>query len=258
MACDKPVTGSEQFLKQNGSPVSKKAPSISMANWNKVLPLPTVTGSLWSPSPRRNLSRRLESVLEEEGTGNPPDQMRPAYMYSKRTQGVLNLLSLEAYQSEELKVRIGDLCWSQQRLAPTLKFRRMSWYVIIAPSTGSLLILRNLLSLKDSASSFMGSLVSANQNELGMKQAPMLILSARGPNFGVVTEVNQMLSSMSFEEVSTLATCSDGWIDILSEWRLKDPLECSWHASSGSPQTYTQENGILDWTLRPSTPYYAE
>jgi hypothetical protein len=61
----------------------------------------------------------------------------------------------------------------------------------------------------------------AKVEEPGWKQERMLIVKIPAPSFGVGTRVRQMLSLMSFEEVSTLLTYSAGLTVILCEWKSK-------------------------------------
>lgn len=78
---------------------------------------------------------------------------------------------------------------------------------------------------------------------LGVEQGWTVTLRIPLPNGGVVTEVKELLLSMSLEESSTYPTYSGGWTSIQSVWKPREALYPSPRVSFGSQATYTQEIG---------------
>lgn len=85
----------------------------------------------------------------------------------------------------------------------------------------------------------------ASLEEPGGKLEWQLTLKIPAQNSGMATVVSRMLSSMNFEESSTLRFSSSGVTVIQSSWKTKDPLHVCKPRQSGSLPTYTQETGIL-------------
>lgn len=75
-----------------------------------------------------------------------------------------------------------------------------------------------------------------SREEPGMKRVWTLTLRIRTPNFGMVTDLIDMLLSMNLEEASQSAICFDGWTDIRSSWKSKGAQLCCMQHESGSPQ----------------------
>lgn len=82
-------------------------------------------------------------------------------------------------------------------------------------------------------------------DEHGVRLGWVLILKIQELNSGTVTEVNNMLLWMSFEEVSTSDTSLDGLTGTLSLWRSRDPPPYSARPPSGSRPTLVQRIGSL-------------
>lgn len=88
--------------------------------------------------------------------------------------------------------------------------------------------------------------VQASHKELGLKQELMLIVKIPVQSGGVVTVVNQMLSSMNFEVTSESVTCCDGSTVIQSLWKLKG-VRCRLSPQIfGLPLTWTHARGTLN------------
>jgi len=87
-------------------------------------------------------------------------------------------------------------------------------------------------------------LVQGNRVRLGKQRECKLTLRTHDQNFGMDTKITDMLSWMNLEEALTSLTCSSGWIDIQSSWKLKDQAWCCEQHTFGSPQTWTPETGI--------------
>lgn len=117
-------------------------------------------------------------------------------------------------------------------------------FVIIVQLGPSLLILLNLLLLSDNVPSSGAVLELESQDAPGQKREWERILRIQGLSIGAAIKVKKTLSSMNFEEISILPTCSDGWIDILSSWRQKEDPSYFGQKRYGSPPTLVQEIGI--------------
>lgn len=87
-------------------------------------------------------------------------------------------------------------------------------------------------------------LVQGNRVRLGKKREWKLTLRIQDQNFGMATKITDMLSWMSFEEELISLTCSGGWIDIQSSWKLKEQAWCCQQHTFGSLQTSIRDSGI--------------
>ena len=85
----------------------------------------------------------------------------------------------------------------------------------------------------------------ANPDGLGMRQDSMLIVRIPGQSSGAVTLVRSMLLLMNFVEGLTSHTFSGGSIVTQFVWKSKDLQNLWLPTESGSPATWTQEDGIL-------------
>lgn len=118
----------------------------------------------------------------------------------------------------------------------------------------SLLTLLNRLLSKGNVMSSGVKLELENPEELGQKRDGQLILRIQNLSSGAATRVKRILSLTNSEEISESAIYSDGWIDILSSWKLKDRLLSSKRKRSGSQATSIQENGTPCLTPIPMKP----
>lgn len=92
-------------------------------------------------------------------------------------------------------------------------------FVTIRISTASGLMLSNQFLLNELALSTGARLVLAKAIVLGRKRVPMLTVKIHAPNFGVATQVKNMLLSMNFVELLTSHTCYVSQTNIRSVWK---------------------------------------
>lgn len=120
--------------------------------------------------------------------------------------------------------------------------------LVIGLSERSVVTLQNRMEWSELATYSGVSLGLASHGVLGKKRESTLTLRIRDPSFGVDILANNMLCSMNLEAVSTFRTCSDGWIVIRSQWKLKDLRSLSLDQRYGSLATFIQGNGTPNWT----------
>lgn len=89
---------------------------------------------------------------------------------------------------------------------------------------------------------------------LGKKPVMKVTLRIQDPNFGSVTAVSVMLSSMNFEEVSTFRTYLGGSIVTHSVWRRKEARSPSVQPVSGLPVISTPTTGTPTLITEPAMP----
>lgn len=95
-------------------------------------------------------------------------------------------------------------------------------YNITAPLELSLLTIVHQLLWSDKFLYSQGELALESLAVRGMKQVYLLTLKIPEPSSGMVIEINQMLSSMNFEAVSTSPMYYGGSIGTLCLWRSRD------------------------------------
>lgn len=215
----------------------------SRANLNLLSPASS-TGSYWSPSPRRNLWPR-SATSSAPSTPSSPALRLPQNMYGRMTPRYPTpASSLAASPFAEIQN------WTGNQFGPTLnqailnRFLRQYVFRVIAPSELLHQIMEELSRWIELAMCTGAELALVNPDLPGNLPDQMLIVRIPDPSFGTVTKVNQTLSSMNFEEVSTLPICCVGSIDIHAVWKLKDLRNLWLPQISGSPQTWTQDFGI--------------
>lgn len=152
--------------------------------------------------------------------------------------------------SGETTHAIGKQFGPQQRQETLQKSLPTCTYVITSPCPELLQTMLDRLRWKGRAV-YSGVLQGqANLVEPGKKQVSMLTLKTlvqNGTLFmtigGAVTEIKSMLLSMSFVEVSTSHTYSDGWTDTQYLWKLKEEADLFEQHKFGSLQTWIPVNG---------------
>jgi len=214
----------------------------------------TCTSNAVSPSARRNLCREFKECLEPESTANSQEVKPLLPTAPKKIRELASRLNMEHVLSEETKSETGSpsgySSLVNDRIQPevvTLTQSRptFEWYLTV-PS-GRLPATSLLASqLFDMLRYFGELLVLENHDVLGMKQDSMLMLRIQEPSFGMVTNVKQMLSSMNFEEESTLRICLDGLTVIRCVWKSKDQRDRRLWKRSGSHPMWTQTFGTLN------------
>lgn len=127
-------------------------------------------------------------------------------------------------------------------------------FVITVQLERSLLTMLSLLLLKDNVLCSGAILELESQDEPGQKREHQRILRIRNLSFGAATKVKKTLLSTNFEETSQSGIYSDGWIDILSSWKLRDPVPPSKRRRSGSQATSPQNIGTPTSTKEHITP----
>lgn len=238
MSCQqpKPDTGCSQF------PV--RTTSLNQACWtpcptsedSKSSPLTdTSTGKSWSPSPRRKLWPKSEESLEN-AMPNPPGLTVPESMFGKKTR-VLRARSsnMELWHAAETNLLIGKASKDLLLKATWKKF--LPTYLFVATvNCGELAKTIYDRLLWSALVQFSGAVpVLESQEEPGKKRAWKLTLKIQTANFGTVTEVTNMWSSMNFEVQLAYPICCDGLTDIHVSLKLKDRQSCFAQPRSGSP-----------------------
>lgn len=154
-------------------------------------------------------------------------------------------LNLENCRLKEVTLKIGRESLMQQRQPGLMTSRQTYWLDITAVSRKLVQSIANLLLLNEKLSCIGAQQSMASLNAPGRKRRLRLTLKILGPNFGMATEINKTLSSMSSAEVLTSPTCCDGPTDTPSLWKLRVPVWFYKQKESGSLPTYHQENGGL-------------
>lgn len=158
-------------------------------------------------------------------TVNSPDQRPQTPTYGKRKRGSQSPSSSWGEDlTEEIMPPIGMQFGNQLSPVRYSTSQPMYEYNITAHYGLSLQTIAHHLLWSDKFSSSVAELGLENLAAHGMKQVFLLILKIREPNFGMVTEINNMLLSMNFEAVSTSPIYSGGSIGTLCLWRSKDLL----------------------------------
>jgi len=183
------------------------------------------TTSSWSPSPRRRLYDRLNQLLESpQPISNQQDQLLQTTMFGRRTPELANHFNLDLNPFKETQKQTGiefviSHLPDKWMMSPvkytfdiTATFKEFEWTRF------------NLFPWND-LQPYSGVLLEpANPDEPGKKPEDPLTAKIHVQSFGVAIMVSKTLSSMNFEEQSIYPTYSDGWIVILSGWKLKEAL----------------------------------
>ena len=96
-------------------------------------------------------------------------------------------------------------------------------WLIIGPFEQLAQIILKQQEWSENAWSFGERQVLENLDVLGTKPVWRLTVKIPAQSFGMVTKMRNILLSMSFEEGLTYPICLDGWTDIRSEWKLREP-----------------------------------
>lgn len=156
-------------------------------------------------------------------TVNSLDQRPQTPTYGKRKHECLSpSLSWGESPSVVTMPPIGTLFGNPPRMEEYSKSQPMYEYNITGHYALSLQTIVHHLLWSDKFSSLVAELALENLAAHGMKQVFLLTLKIREQNFGMVTEINNMLLSMNFEAVSTSPIYSGGSIGTLCLWRSKD------------------------------------
>lgn len=222
MTCDKPDTGSALSRETCGSPAYPVELGISPASPSWELK-DTGIGNYSCPSTPRKLWRRSNSPSEFKGCMlKPPVPLQPRIIAEKKTQEMESRLNLERNHSVGIMALTGIELKRWRKQVDLMKSQVIFSFGITEP----LLILQQIMSrlqaMKSLSSFITVRLEPAKAVEHGAKRAYLHTLRIQGPNFGVATAVMSTLLSMNLEVVLMSRTCSGGWIDILSELRLKE------------------------------------
>lgn len=224
MKCDKPDTGSVLSHAMTGNHVSPSLPH-GLLDSPRSENLGTDTGSVWSPSsPRKQSVRSSDASIYRGSTLKPPAPLLPRLTAIKKKQEMENPLNSVSSPLLGIPLPIGPALRSWQKQVKSIWSRRTFTFVITGLSSQLQPIMTNLSQWREQQKFIMAQLVPGNLVEPFPKRDPMCMLKILVANSGVATAVTAMLLSMNFEEESMYPTCSDGWIDIQSEWNSRDPL----------------------------------
>lgn len=205
----------------------------------------TFIGSSWSPPQPRRLWGTSRRSLEGKYTLNSQDHPPQSPMSGRKTPELATFVSnLDAKPLNETPRPIGSGSRNSPSPENLMRSPKMYTYVIMGISSELQPIMLHRLEWSELATFIGVRLDWVSQSELGTRPVWKLILRIPGLNGGVATVVNQLLSSMNFGVISVLATCSDGWIVIQSQWKPKEVLLPYELHNSGLLATLIHENGI--------------
>lgn len=163
-------------------------------------------------SREKSQSTELDEYLEASiPIVNCPDLKLPSPTFGKSSPELWTPNSnSDRNRLELMRLPIGRLFGKVQRgeISPLFP-HELGWY-LIAPSERLLPLMTALLESNEAAWSIGAPQGQESQDELGMKQVWMLIVKIQEANFGAAIKLNNLLSSMNFEAVSTFPTFSGG------------------------------------------------
>jgi len=243
-------SGSEQSQQMPGPSQTTCPPllrgSRANASWDPASAVMNI-GSLLSPSPRRVLWPRLNSILEELDTGSSLDRLLQNSMCGK-TQLLCWALGLKeaANLLRVITPTTGNLCGSSLLLEAYERSPLRYEFRAIGPCGQSARTIYARWQWSECVAFSGGKLVLVRREEPGKMLAYLATLKIPEPSFGMVTEAKTMLLSMSFAEQSTSATYCDGVTVIRSLWRLKETASLSQQRILHSHPTYTPDYGFQE------------
>lgn len=230
-----------------GLPACQMVYNTSAANLNKEKAALSI-GRCSSVSLPKSLSARfVEHGLPSLDIGNSPVALPPRNMSGSLTHELENPLSLEYDDSDVIPPPTGLLCGRMQSLETSTIFPRTYLYDITVTSSRFALQVYSRLLWSDLVKSTGAELLLESHTAPGMKPASTLTLKIRVRNFGMVTQIKDMLLWMSFEELSTFVIFLDGSTGTRSEWKSRVPPFLSHAPSSGSLRTCPRQLGIRTW-----------
>uniref|UniRef100_A0A345MQ23 Rep protein n=1 Tax=Cressdnaviricota sp. TaxID=2748378 RepID=A0A345MQ23_9VIRU len=205
-----------------------------------VHPLPSPTGSNGLKDRKKSESRDSSTGSSSAGTahdshyevpssfGPPPRTWNPvAQLQQTPTSGKKKQESMDHSSSSDSSPTtrrsklIGKWFGKPPLKAGCWRSQQVSEFNIIGPCELLLVTIRPVSRLLENAMCSGVNLVLESQDARGKKQGSSLTLKVQGLSSGMVIKVNQVLSSMNFEAVSTSPICCDGSTGTLFVWRSK-------------------------------------
>lgn len=222
MTCGKPGIGYAQFREMTGNLPSPEIPAGVLGS-QKSENQDIDTGSCSSPTARRKHSIKSKDPSVFKGcTLNPPDPLLPRLMYEKRRPEMEKDSNLGRNHSVGIVRLTGIELKNWRKAVQSMKSQATYSFVITEPLPLLQVIMSKLSESKSLSLFITVQLEPAKVAERGMRRDFLHTLRIRVANFGVATAVMSMLLSMNLEEELISAICLDGWIDILSELKLKE------------------------------------
>lgn len=176
---------------------SRSAPGSRVSSNEATTPDTFIGSSSW-PSPPRNLLQELRNVLAQHVMPNSPDQRLRTPISRRMTPTLMEPdSSLELNPFVVTRRRIGRNAGQLRRPEMSNVFRHMYVYNVIGPFEQLELIISNLSQLSESAMYIGVELEQANQDGLGMRPDWILTLRIPEQSFGMVTNLKNMLLSVS-------------------------------------------------------------
>jgi len=184
----------------------------------------TYTGNSWSPSPKKLRSAEY-GMFSAESTPNERAVTPPARMFSKKKQPFpVRNSSLDAYRSVATSQPTGP--WSKHQPKQETWSLYPQMYTFVATINCGVYA-RTIYAQWEWSEHVMfsgGELALASRETPGQPQVWTVTLKTRTQNFGTVTAIMTMWSSMNFEEELQSITYSDGWIDTHVLWKSRDQV----------------------------------
>lgn len=216
--------GLEQSPLMNGLPNSPVMLTGSVDSSSVATPPATNISRLLFPSqPNGQDDRSWPPSQERLDTLSPPGLQPPMTTSSRRTQESGNHLNSDQDHSSATQPLTG-IEFVYWQLPETWNKSRVKFsFDIITPFPGLGPTIVNLLLFNDRSTVSGVQVEQESHTVLGTRLETMRTLKIRAPNFGAAMIINDMLSWMNFEVLLTYPTYFDGWTNILSQWKSKDP-----------------------------------
>lgn len=179
---------------------------------------------------------------------SPLAPVQPSNMFGRSTPELRerNLSSVPDLWTE-VSLRIGMQLDSTPRMGNWTVSQQMCMFEAISASKESLLIIVDLLQLKDKYLCFGESLAQASQEGPGMRPVWMLTQKIQTASFGMGTVIKNMLSVMSSVVQYQSVTYSDGSTGIQCWLKLKEAQQYLEQRRSGLLPISILETGTQSW-----------
>lgn len=224
-------------------------------NFNSLIYLDTSTGSSFVTPQRRFALPQSRRSLEMRPMLNSQGQQQLWSTSGRMRQPLLEQgSSLVSDPWIEVNLRIGTKLEFWLNQVNLMQSQQMCMLDVTSHSRESAAIIFNLLPLKEK---FIVSGVSQEVASLegpGQKQVWTLSQRIQTQSSGMGIAIRNMLSSMSFVELSPSVTCSDGWIVIPLLLKLKAAQLYCQQKESGLLPISIQESGTQIWIPVPLMP----
>jgi len=205
----------------------------------------TNIGSLFLASAER-LDEKLSKITSDTNVTQNQQDPKPPTTTSGRTRPPLKELDLNMDECAliAVKVKIGTLSKVPVEMAGWTISQVIFTSVVTTPSKELALIILNLLQWNEMFSCSGEQLELENPEKPGTEPVWKLTLKIQGPNFGMVTKINDILSSMSSGVGLISHIYCDGSTVILLSSKLKVARQCLVRHLSGLPATFTPSIGM--------------